>query len=155
MKIVLNLRMFEGGHSVTVVYDDGFSAASASATSDVAKDTEVTISTTLVSGYELDTYEVITGGVTVNASTGKFTMGEANVIIACRSKANNKFMVTEDVFMRVNSYELNLKKNMVVTVGKSGAIIKVEPASGGQSLTLANYQPAIDGLIDSGVLVKL
>ena len=42
-KFNMNLHLFEGGHSVTVYKDGGYSAGSASPYSDVAKDTEVTL----------------------------------------------------------------------------------------------------------------
>lgn len=155
MKIVLNLRMFAGSLTLTTYSDAGFSACSASASSSLAKDDEVTYTITMASGYEFDECEIIAGGATYDPATKKLTMGASNAVVSFKSKADNKFMVTENAFIRVNGDALELKKNMVVTVGQNGMIIGVEAASGGQSLTLATYQPAIDGLIASGVLVKL
>lgn len=155
MKIVLNLRMFAGSLTLTTYSDAGYSTCSASASSSLAKDDEVTYTIAMASGYEFDECEIIAGGATYNPETKKLKMGASNAVVSFKSKADNKFMVTEDAFVRVNEDALTLKKNMVVTVGLNGMIIGVEAASGGQSLTLATYQPAIDGLIASGVLVKL
>ena len=152
-KVILNLRMFAGGHSVTVVADGGFSACSASATTDVAKDTEVTISTTLASGYQLDEFEVLQGGVTVNPSTGKFTMGEANVVIAAKSKSATGYIVTEDTVMDVNGTRVSLKKNISYTKAANGAIIGVNIAGGGTEVTSCGA--AVTELIKSGVLVHI
>ena len=154
-KVILNLRMFAGSLTLTTYYDAGYSACSASASSSLAKDDEVTYTITMASGYEYDDCEIIAGGATYNPSTKKLTMGASNAVVFFKSKADNKFMVTENVYVNVNGSELELKKNTVLTIGKNGAIIGVEAASGGQALTLATYQPAIDGLIESGVLVKL
>ena len=155
MKITLDLQMFSGGHDVTVRADDGFSAAAADETTDVAAETEVTISTTLETGYELAEYEVVTGGVTVDPATGKFEMGEADVVIVCKSKANNNFMVMENIYISLNGAAMELKKNSVVKYGLNGAIIGVEPMNGGTAIDLTSWQALIDNMIACGVLVKL
>ena len=155
MKIILNLRMFSGSLTLTTYYDAGYSACSASASSSLAKDDEVTYTITMASGYEYDDCEIIAGGATYNPSTKKLTMGASNAVVYFKSKADNKYLVTENVVLNVNNSRLSLKKNMVLDIGPSGVIIGVTPASGGQSITLATYQAAIDGLIESGVLVKL
>ena len=155
MKIILNLRMFAGSLTLTTYADAGYSAATPSSASSLAKDDEVTYTITMASGYELDECEIISGGATYNPETKKLTMGASNAVVNFKSKANNKFLVTENAYANVNGAEVELKKNMVLEIGNNGAVIGVSAASGGQSLTLATFQPAIDGLIASGVLVKI
>ena len=154
-KVVLNLRMFAGSLTLTTYKDAGYSAATPSASTSLAEEDEVTYTLTMATGYEYAECEIIAGGATYDPDTKKLTMGDANAVVYFKSKANNKYMVTEDVYLRVNGNETSLKKNMVLTIANNGVIIGVEAASGGQAITLADYQPAIDGLIESGVLVKL
>ena len=151
-KFHFNLQMFAGGHSVTVYGDAGVSSISASATSDVAKDTEVTLTVTLASGKEVDEYEVIAGGVTVNASTKKFTMGESDVVIYLKTKADNKYLVTEECLCCVNDARVVLHKNSKVVLTPNGVPKEVVAESGGASVTVT---PAVQNLIDQGILVKI
>ena len=155
MKIILNLRMFAGSLTLTTYSDAGYSTCSASASSSLAKDDEVTYTIAMATGYEFDECEIIAGGATYDPDTKKLTMGASNAVVSFKSKANNKFMVTENVYMNVNGAELNLKKNTVLQLAANGAIIGVDVASGGQAITLSTMQPAIDSLIASGVLVKI
>lgn len=150
MKMILDL--FAGGHSVTLYKDAGVTTFSASATSDVQKNAEVTLTVVIADGYEVDEYEVIAGGVTVNASTKKFTMGEENVAIYLKTKADNKYMVTEETMSCVNDTKVTLHANTVYTFTPNGVIKGVSAASGGASLTL---DAGIQQLIDQGVVVKL
>lgn len=151
-KFMLNLRMFDGGHSVTVYGDAGVSSITASATSDVAKNTEVTLTVTLESGKEVDEYEVVAGGVTVNASTKKFTMGESDVVIYLKTKADNKYLVTEECMCCVNESKVVLHKNAKVQLTPNGVPKAVVAESGGASVTIT---PAVQSLIDQGILVKI
>lgn len=152
MKIILNLRMFvDDGHSVTVYADGGFSAISADETSGVAKDTEVTITKTLKDGYEFDEYQVIQGGA-LAIENDKFEMPDEDVVILAKSKGNNVYIVTEDVYMSVNGAVLQLKKNTEIIKSGNGAIIGVEVKNGGTAISSCGA--AIDGLIATGVLVK-
>ena len=63
MRMILDL--FSGGHSVTVVKDEGITQASASSTTDVQKDAEVTLTVTPATNHAIGEYEVLAGGVTV------------------------------------------------------------------------------------------
>lgn len=150
MKMILDL--FAGGHSVTVVSDEGISAASASATSDVAKDAEVTLTVTAESGYEIKEYEVLAGGVTVDPATKKFTMGESNVIIAVKSRATTSYLVTEETMVNVNDNPVRLHKNAKVVLTPNG-VPKAVIADGGAATVTMN--DAVQSLIDQGILVPI
>ena len=153
MKMILDL--FAGGHSVTVYADAGFTSATADETSDVAKDTKVTITPVLKTGKELDAYEVVTGGVTVTVksdSKGEFSMGEADVVIYAKSKADNLYLVTEECMCNVNDTKVVLHKNAKVVLTPNGVPKEVVADGGGASVTVT---PAIQNLIDQGILVKI
>ena len=149
MKMILNL--FAGGHSVTLHKDAGVSTFTASASSDVQKDAEVTLSVTLAAGYEVDEFEVIAGGVTVNPETKKFVMGEADVVIYLKTKANNRYMVTEECSGSLNGAPFVLHANTIVTLTPNGVPCKIEAKDGGQAVTV---NAAIQNLIDQGILIK-
>lgn len=149
---VFNLQLFAGGHSVTVVKDDGVSAASASSTTDVQKNAEVTLTVTFASGYELDKYDVITGGVTVDPATKKFTMGEADVVIAVRSKGTGAYKVVENTVVNVNGTVTKLQRGLIIKYGVNGAIIGVDGDASDLSSLSADMLAA---LVDSGAVVKL
>ena len=150
MKMILDL--FAGGHSVTLYKDSHVTTFSASSTSDVQAEAEVTLTVVIADGYEVDEYEVISGGVTVNESTKKFTMGSENVVIYLKTKANNKYMVTEETMACVNDTKVTLHANTVYELTKNGVIKGVSAASGGASITSS---AAVQQLIAEGVLVKL
>jgi hypothetical protein len=148
----LNLRMFDG-HSVTCYKDAGASAFSASPYSSVAKDAEVTLTVTLAAGYEVAEYEVITGGVTVDPATKKFTMGDADVVINLKTKANNKYMVTEECKACLNDGAWTvLHKNTVISLTPNGVPKAITVENGGATVTV---NAAIQNLIDQGILVKI
>ena len=153
MKMILDL--FAGGHSVTVYADAGFTSATADETSDVAKDTKVTITPVMESGREVKEYEVITGGVSVTVKSdgkGEFSMGEADVVIYAKS-VGGKWMVTEECKACLNGGAWTvLHKNTVVTCTPNGVPVKIEAEDGGASVTV---DAAIQNLIDTGVLVKI
>ena len=150
MKMILDL--FAGGHSVTLYHDAGASVFSASATSDVAKDAEVTLTVTLETGYEVAEYDVIAGGVTVNPTTKKFTMGEENVVIVLKTKKNNLYLVTEECSGSVNGQKFALHANTTIELSKTGVPTAVKVKNGGTEVTV---NAAIQNLIDQGILVKL
>lgn len=150
MKMILDL--FAGGHSVTLYADGGATAFTASASSDVQKNAEVTLTVTLKTGYEVAEYQVIAGGVEVDPDTKKFTMGEENVVIYLITKANNLYMVTEECSGSLNGTPFVLHANTIVTVTPNGVPCKIEAASGGQEITV---NAAIQNLIDQGILIKL
>jgi len=146
----LNLQYFTG-HTVTVYYDAGYSAASASPNSSVDKDTEVTLTLTLATGYEIDEVECVSGGVTVNLTTKKFAMGEADVVLFAKSKANNKYKVTESVVVNINGTKTTLARNLKLVTSASGAIVDVE--SSGTAVTLD--AGTVAELVKAGILVKI
>ena len=152
MKIRLNLQMFSGSLTLTKYNDAGYSTCSASASSSLAENDEVTMTLAYASGYEFDECEIIAGGCTYNPSTKKITMGATNAVVYFKSKANNKYIVTEDVHLGVNNATLDLKKNTVLVKAANGAIIDV---TNGGGTAISTCTGAIDGLIESGVLVKL
>lgn len=149
----LDLQLFVGGHSVTVVADGGMSAASASATSDVAKDTTVTLTLTPATNKELASVEVLSGGVTLEVSAQgvySFAMGEADVVIVVKSKANNLYRVTEQCTVWINDAKTVLNKNVEVVLTKQGGIadVKATPAA-------ITVNDCVQALIDQGILVKV
>ena len=154
MEMILDL--FAGGHSVTVIADDGFTSATADKTSDVAKDAEVTITPVMKTGKEVAEYEVVAGGVTVtigDEGVGTFDMGEANVTIYAKSKANNKYLVTEECWACLNGGTPTvLHKNAKVVLTPNGVPKAVEAEEGGATVTV---DAAIQNLIDQGILVKI
>lgn len=153
MKMILDL--FAGGHSVTVYADAGFTSATASSTSDVQKNAEVTITPVLKTGYEIDEYETVAGGVTVEIgddSVGEFVMGEANVVIYAKSKSDSKYLVTEETMVNVNDNPIPLHKNAKVVLTPNGVPKEVVAENGGASITMSD---AVQQLIDQGILVKI
>lgn len=147
----LNLQYFAGGHSVTLYKDAGVTTFTASADSDVQKNAEVTLTVVMASGYEVAEYEVIAGGVTVNASTKKFTMGEADVVIYLKSKANNSYVVTEDVDVTINGSKTHLGKNVKLQLTKNGGVYGVTISG-----TAITFDAAVIAqLVADGILVKI
>ena len=152
MKIRLNLQMFSGSLTLTKYNDAGYSTCTASATTSLAEDDEVTMTLVYASGYEFDECEIIAGGCTYNPSTKKIKMGASNAVVYFKSKANNKYIVTENCHVGVNNATLELKKNTVLVKAANGAIIDV---TNGGGTAISTCTGAIDGLIASGVLVKI
>jgi len=152
MKMILDL--FAGGHSVTCLKDAHMTTFSASATTDVQENATVTLTVTPASGYEVDEIEVCAGGVTVTltSSTYSFTMGNADVTLYCKSKADNKYMITEECMASVNETKVVLHANNVISLTPNGVPKAVTAANGGASVTVT---PAIQSLIDQGILVKI
>lgn len=146
-------QLFAGGHSVTVVADGGFSAASASSDTDVAKDAEVTLTLTCSSGKEIASVEVLSGGVTLEVDDGTygFTMGTADVVIVAKSKKNNLYKVVENCYTAVNGTVTRLTRNMTLEKGKNGAIVGV--SCNGTELSIS--ADIIASLIESGAIVKI
>lgn len=146
----LNLQMFTG-HTVTVYNDGHTSAASASPNSSVDKDTEVTLTLTPSSGYEIDNVEVISGGVTVNMTTKKFAMGEADVVLMVHTKKNNVYMVTENRDVIINNSKTSLTRNMTLEYAANGAVKGV--SCSGTEVTLD--AGIVAQLVAEGVLIKM
>ena len=152
MKIHLNLRMFSGSLTLTKYNDAGYSTCTASASSSLAENDEVTMTLVYASGYEFDECEIIAGGCTYNPSTKKIKMGASNAVVYFKSKANNKYIVTENCHVGVNNATLELKKNTVLVKAANGAIIDV---TNGGGTAISTCTGALDGLIASGVIVKI
>lgn len=154
MKKFLNLQLFAGGHSVTVMKDDGMTTASASATSDVQADTTVNLTLTPASTYELDTVEVLSGGVTLEKSAQgaySFKMGSADVVIVVKSKKNNIYKIVENCDVWVNGSKTHLQRNLKLVQGPNGAIVGVEGS--GEAVTLS--AEIVAELVKAGTLVKV
>jgi len=152
MKIHLNLQMFSGSLTLTKYNDAGYTTCSASSSSSLAQDDEVTMTIVFASGYEFDECEVIAGGCTYNPSTKKIKMGASNAVVYFKSKANNKYIVTENCHVGVNNATLELKKNTVFVKAANGAIIDV---TNGGGTAISTCEGALDGLIAAGVIVKI
>ena len=149
MKMILDL--FAGGHSVTLYKDAHVTTFSASSTSDVQAEAEVTLTVVIADGYEVDEYEVIAGGVNVNASTKKFTMGEADVVIYLKSKGNNVYAVTEDVEININGTKTTLFKNVTLQKSANGGVYGA--VVNGTAITVD--AAVVAQLVSAGILVKL
>ena len=150
MKKIMNLQLFDG-HSVTCYRDAGASAFSASPNSSVAKDAEVTLTVTLASGYEVDEYEVIAGGVTVDPATKKFTMGAADVVIYLKTKANNAYIVTEPIDVTINGSKTHLAKNVKLLETANGGYYGVTVSG-----TAITFDAAVVAdLVARGIIVKI
>jgi len=152
MKIHLNLQMFSGSLTLTKYNDAGYTTCSASSSSSLAENDEVTMTIVYASGYEFDECEVIAGGCTYNPSTKKIKMGASNAVVYFKSKANNKYIVTENCHVGVNNATLELKKNTVLVKAANGAIIDV---TNGGGTAISTCEGALDGLIAAGVIVKI
>ena len=144
----MNLQWFTD-YTVTVYNDGNFSATTASPSSG-AKDTEVTLTITPNSNKELDVIEVVSGGVTVNQSTKKFTIGTANVVLFVKGKSSKRYKVTENTYVNVNGTAAELTRNMKLEQSATGAIVGVTCEGTEIALT-----PAVQNLIDAGVLIKM
>lgn len=147
----MNLQWFAGSLTVTVLKDANITTATASPASSLAKDDTVELTITPASGYELDEIEVISGGVTIDMEELEFDMGDSNVTLFVKSKADNMYKVVENTFVCVNGTVTNLVRNMTIVTGKNGAIVGVE--SDGTALTLS--ADIIGNLVESGAIIKM
>ena len=150
----LNLQLFAGGHSVTCQNTGHFTAFSASATTDVQAEATVTLTVTPASGYELDTIEVVSGGVTIEYGTSSITfkMGSSDVVLTAKAKKNNLYKVVENCKYGINGAALTeLTRNMTIKYGATGAIVGVD--CNGTELSIS--ADVIAQLVAAGVLVKI
>ena len=118
---LMNLQLFAGGHSVSVVADAGMSAASASSSSDVQANTTVTLTLTPASTYELESVEVLKGGVTLEKSAQgaySFKMGSADVTIVVKSRKENAYKIVENCDVWVNGTKTHLQRNLQLRKGQ-------------------------------------
>ena len=147
----LDLQYYAGGHSVTLYKDVGASAFTASADSDVQQNAEVTLTVTLASGYEVKEYEVIAGGVTVNPSTKKFTMGTSDVVIYLKTQKNNLYAITENVEVNINGSKTSLGRNVKPLDTKTGALDGVDLTPTEVTAEAAT----VAQLVAAGIMVKV
>ena len=151
----LNLQQFAGSLTVTIMKDDNshWTAASASPASSLAKDDTVTLTVTPASGYELDEIEVLAGGVTIEEDDGtySFDMGESNVTLFFKSKANNIYKIVENCYVSVNGSVTKLTRNMTLEYGKNGAIVGA--SCSGTAVTLS--ADIVAALVESGAIIKV
>ena len=153
-KFLFDLQLFAGGHDVSVVADGGFSAASASSSSDVQKDATVTLTLTPSSTYEIASVEVLSGGVTLDYDKDdgySFTMGTADVVIVAKSKKNNIYKIVENCDVWINGSKTHLQRNLTLEKGPNGAIIGV--TGNGTAVTI-NAETVAE-LVKPGTLVKV
>lgn len=151
-KLSMNLQLFAGALTLTTYSDAGFSACTASASSSLAKDDEVTYTITMASGYEFDECEIIAGGATYDPDTKKLTMGANNAVVYFKSKDATTYKVVENCYTCVNGTVTKLTRNMKIVKGVNGAIIGVDCA--GTDLGSLNAT-IVAQLVASGVLVKM
>lgn len=147
--MLLDLQMFAGGHSVTIQKGDNVTTATASSSSDVQKDAEVTLTIVVADGYKPE-YQVIAGGVTLNPATKKFTMGEADVVIVVTAKATNVYRVTEECVVNINGNRKELHRNVKLTYSANGAI--KEAITDGTTISDASQ---VEALIKAGLIEAL
>lgn len=144
----LNLQYFTG-HDVTLYKDANVTTFTASSSSSVDKNTEITLTVELASGYEVDEYECIAGGVTVDPSTKKFTMPDEDVVIYLKSKKNNIYKVLETVEVNINGTVTKLSKNVKV-LEKNGEVYDVTCTP-----TAITFDAAVVAqLVADGIIVK-
>ena len=116
----------------------------------VDKNTEITLTVELASGYEVDEYECVAGGVTVDPATKKFTMPDEDVAIYLKTKKNNIYKVLESVEVNINGTVTKLSKNVKV-LEKNGEVYGVECTP-----TAITFDAAVVAqLVADGIIVKV
>ena len=152
MKHEMDLQLFAGGHNVTVLKDAHMTTASASSTSDVQAEATVTLTLTPATNYELDTVEVLAGGVTIEyGDSVTFKMGSADVTLIARAKKSNTYQVIENRDVWVNGTKTALRRNMTLEKAPNGAI-KGVTVSG---TTVSLNSEMVADLVKEGVIVKI
>jgi hypothetical protein len=152
MKHEMNLQLFAGGHSVTVLKDGHMTTASASSTSDVQANATVTLTLTPASNYELDTVEVLAGGVTIEYGDDvTFKMGSADVTLIARAKKANTYQVLENRDVWVNGSKTTLRRNTTLVKAPNGAIKAVDVTG----TTVSLNSEMVADLVKEGVIVKI
>lgn len=150
----LNLQYFDDPtYTVTCLNGGNFSAFSASPNTGVAKNTTVTLTVTPASGYELDEIEVCAGGVTIEkaASSITFKMGEANVTLFAKAKANNVYAVVEDIDVTINGTKTHLGKNVKLQQTANGGVYGANVSG-----TAITFDAAVVAqLVADGVIVRI
>ena len=151
----LNLQQFAGSYTLTLYQDGNFSAASASPTSSLDTDDKSTLTLTPSSGYEIDRVEIISGtGAKVLGEDDvyKIQVGTASVVAKAFAKKNNVYKIVENTKVSVNGAAMTeLKRNMTLEIGKTGAIIGVN--GDGEAVTVS--ADIIASLVSQGILIKV
>lgn len=158
MKIILNLRMFSGGHSITVYKDAKVSSAvvknqaeTETLTTDVASGTVCKIVASYATDYKLDKVDVLAGGVTVNTTNMQFTMGDEDVVLYVRSKrqGHDIYFVFDGGFSTQSNVVQGVKKNgpaIALVELKTGYVVdKVETIQGDATCAYSNGQISVTG----------
>lgn len=151
-KLKMDLQMFAGALTLTTYKDAGYTTCSASASSSLGQNDEVTYTIVMADGYEYADCEVIAGGATYNPTTKKLKMGASNAVVYFKSKADATYKVTENCYCNVNGTVTNLTRNMVLVKGANGEITDVTCT--GTDLSSLNAD-VISQLVTAGVLVKI
>lgn len=152
----LDLQKFAGSLTVTIIKDDNskWSAASASPASSLAKDDSVALTVTPATGYEVDEIEVIAGGVTVTYDEDdgySLVMGESNVTLFFKAKANNLYRIVENTTVWINGSKTELTRNMTLKRGVNGAIVDVE----GNPSAITLSADIVSALLKNGAIIKM
>lgn len=152
-KMIFDLQLFAGGHSVTCLKDGNMTTFSADSTSDVQANATVTLTVTPASNYELDRIEVLAGGVEPKYANSAWTfkMGSADVTLIAHSKKNNLYKVVENCDVWINGSKTRLQRNLKLETGPNGAIIGV--TTSGTEITLAAN--VVAELVKAGTIVKI
>lgn len=143
---MFDLQMFAGGHSVAITKGDHVTTATASASSDVQKDAEVTLTIVVADGYA-PVYQVIAGGVTIDPDTKKFTMGESDVSIVVTAKATNLYKVLETTTVTINDSKMDLVKGVKLVYAPNGAVSGAEITP-----TTITNAGMVDALLKAGLI---
>ncbi len=155
--ITIVVRSRVKGKLLYVAPDGGMNNVSPLYVEGKASNSSVAIQRTVKSGYDYMGAEIISGDAQITQDVGNqliVKIKTTDAVVVLHTRPNNRYMVTEDVVLCKNDKRVFLKTNTELEIGKNGKIIGVEPAGGGTTLTLSDFQPAIDNLIATGVLVK-
>ena len=148
----MDLQRFSGSLTLTTYYDSGYSACSASASSSLAENDEVTYTITMGTGKEFAECEIISGGATYNPTTKKLKMGASNAVVYFKSKANKTYKLLENVYVNVNGSATTLKRNVLLVKGATGEVYDVQ--SSGTDLSSVSAD-VVAALVKAGIAVKI
>lgn len=132
------------GHSVTVLKGPHMTTASASSTSNVSAETEVTLTITPASGYKA-VLNVVTENVTITGN--KFTMPDEDVVITVQAVSTSLYRVLEEAKVNVNNNPITLHRNVILRMGANGDI--AEATTDPTTITDA---PSIAALLAAGLI---
>ena len=141
-------------YTMTIVHDDHITGVTASPGTSVSVATNVKLTPTFASGWELKDIRDISNSsnkVPIDVSTQVVQL-KKTCTIAVTSKPKNRYIVTERCMVSVNDVKKELMPNTEVLLTKNGAIKGVLDPQGGTEITLTD---AVQSLIDQGILVKI